>query len=549
MTSLSWPFRPPPAGRRVPERTPPSGNTANGRRERSIRRSLNVLTVVLVVLAAAMIGLSSVAFVRLTDAREALLGQVDPASLDANQLLLAYVDEETGVRGYLLSRNSTFLQPAISGYKNQLESAKLLHQDLRNIPQLWAQAKRAELAAQHWQNAWAEPAIKATASGNLSFTSPEAQAYGKELLDKARSDFTTLNHELALSRAQDGAALQNATTSLAITAFVGVGLPLVLAVALRLYVRRWVTRPLGSVASDARSVTEGDLSHPISAPEPKEIRELGLDIEEMRQRIVFELSEVSAARMELDEMNTALRRSNSELEQFAYVASHDLQEPLRKVTSFVQLLQERYEGQLDERADQYIAFAVDGARRMQQLISDLLSFSRVGRTTDRFEVVEMAECIALALDNLQAPISEVGARLQIPNVLPTVRGDRALLVSLWQNLIVNSLKFHGETPPEIRIAVRPADHGWEFALADNGIGIEPRFAEKIFVIFQRLHGRDRYPGTGIGLALCQKIVEFHGGQIWLDASYTGGARFCFTLPSVGEEEIRLDDGNRSTVHD
>jgi light-regulated signal transduction histidine kinase (bacteriophytochrome) len=300
--------------------------------------------------------------------------------------------------------------------------------------------------------------------------------------------------------------------------------------------RRWVTTPLTLVASDARTVTQGDLTHTISTPEPVEILELATDIEAMRERIVQELSQVEAARAQLDERNEDLRRSNQELEQFAYVASHDLQEPLRKVTSFVQLLQQRYEGQLDERADQYIEFAVDGARRMQQLISDLLAFSRVGRNTDRFEVLPMADCVTDALDNLEPAMVECTAQVDLGH-LPDVYGDRALLVSLWQNLIANSVKFHSEAAAAeivIDASLGRGEREWHFSIADNGIGIEPRFAEKIFLIFQRLHGRDAYPGTGIGLALCQKIVEFHGGRIWLDTTYGEGTRICFTLPVVGK---------------
>ncbi|HTU38376.1 MAG TPA: ATP-binding protein, partial [Acidimicrobiales bacterium] len=306
-------------------------------------------------------------------------------------------------------------------------------------------------------------------------------------------------------------------------------------VVMRILLKRWVVSPLALVSADARTVTDGDLAHEISAPEPVEILDLATDIEAMRQRIVQELQEVDAARLELHGRNEELRRSNQELEQFAYVASHDLQEPLRKVTSFVRLLQQRYEGQLDERADQYIGFAVDGASRMQQLISDLLAFSRVGRDTDRFEMLPMAECVQAAIDNLEPAIAECGASIEVGR-LPAAWGDRALLVSLWQNLVANSVKFHSDASPVVKIeAAREGEHEWRYSVSDNGIGIEPRFAEKIFVIFQRLHGRDSYPGTGIGLALCQKIVDFHGGRIWLDTTHQNGTRICFTLPVVGTE--------------
>ena len=346
-----------------------------------------------------------------------------------------------------------------------------------------------------------------------------------------------LNHQLALKRTQDGNNLTTATELLALVVGGGVVFLVGGLIVLRIILNRWVTTPLALVSSDARTVTSGDLGHTISAPEPVEILDLATDIEAMRQQIVEELREAEAARGELHERNEDLRRSNQELEQFAYVASHDLQEPLRKVTSFVQLLQQRYEGNLDERADQYIAFAVDGASRMQQLISDLLAFSRVGRDTDRFEVLPMADCLRGALDNLETAMAECSARVDVA-VLPDVWGDRALLISLWQNLIANSVKFHAEDAAAeilIDVVLSPDKQTWQFSIADNGIGIEPRFAEKIFLIFQRLHGRNSYPGTGIGLALCQKIVDFHGGRIWLDTTYRDGTRICFTFPVVGTE--------------
>jgi light-regulated signal transduction histidine kinase (bacteriophytochrome) len=173
---------------------------------------------------------------------------------------------------------------------------------------------------------------------------------------------------------------------------------------------------------------------------------------------------------------------------------------------------------------------------MQLLISDLLAFSRVGRDTDRFEVLPMLDCLRGALQNLEPSMTECDARVDVSH-LPDVWGDRALLISLWQNLVSNSVKFHTQGAPAemwIDAELEPGQHEWLFSIADNGIGIEPRFAEKIFIIFQRLHGRDSYPGTGIGLALCQKIVDFHGGRIWLDTSYHHGTRICFTLPVTAE---------------
>ena len=236
---------------------------------------------------------------------------------------------------------------------------------------------------------------------------------------------------------------------------------------------------------------------------------------------------------DLDAQAAELRRSNAELEQFAYVASHDLQEPLRKVASFCQLLEKRYRDKLDERGVKYIEFAVDGAKRMQILINDLLTFSRVGRASDVRVLVPLDEPLDAAATALSALIEETGAVIERPGPLPEVMGDPTLLGMLWQNLVGNAIKFRAaDRTPVIRItADGQPDGGWQIGVADNGIGVPAEFAEKIFIIFQRLHGRDAYPGTGIGLALCKRIVEQHGGEMFLDTTYSGGTRINFTLPA------------------
>ena len=237
---------------------------------------------------------------------------------------------------------------------------------------------------------------------------------------------------------------------------------------------------------------------------------------------------------DLDAQAVELRRSNAELEQFAYVASHDLQEPLRKVASFCQLLEKRYGDQLDERGLQYIAFAVDGAKRMQVLINDLLTFSRVGRSSELHERLSLDQPLDTALSTLSVAIEDADAVIERPEQMPEVIGDPTLLAMLWQNLIGNAIKFRapGRAPVvQITAAARP-DGSWEFAVTDNGIGIPPEFADKVFVIFQRLHGRGVYPGTGIGLALCKRIVEQHGGEMHLDTTYADGTRITFTLPAA-----------------
>lgn len=235
------------------------------------------------------------------------------------------------------------------------------------------------------------------------------------------------------------------------------------------------------------------------------------------------------AENDLQQTAAELRRSNAELEQFAYVASHDLQEPLRAVAGMVQLLQRRYQGQFDARADQYIEHAVDGSNRMQALINDLLTFSRVGTRANQFAPTQIASALHVALANLAVAIRESRARITHTD-LPTVWGDESQITQLLQNLIGNAIKFCGDQPPEIEIRAERLADSWRISVRDNGIGIDPQYFERIFVVFQRLHTRRAYPGTGIGLALCKKIVERHGGRLAVESAPGQGATFSFTIP-------------------
>jgi signal transduction histidine kinase len=235
------------------------------------------------------------------------------------------------------------------------------------------------------------------------------------------------------------------------------------------------------------------------------------------------------AQEELAQKVAELARSNAELEQFAYVASHDLQEPLRMIANYTQLLAERYRGKLDEQADKYIAYSVDGALRMQALIQDLLKFSRVGRAEIEPRTTDCRTVVEHALTNLQAAVLESRATVKWDS-LPVVMADPSQLTQVFQNLIANAIKFHGPKPPVIQIAAEKKDHEWVFTLSDNGIGIAAENWLDIFVIFRRLHTRDEYAGNGIGLSICKKIIERHGGQIWIEAQASPGCSFKFTLP-------------------
>jgi len=239
----------------------------------------------------------------------------------------------------------------------------------------------------------------------------------------------------------------------------------------------------------------------------------------------------------VQERTTELQRSNAELEQFAYVASHDLQEPLRKVVGYTQLLAKRYQSKLDADANELINYAVDGAKRMQQLIQDLLTYSRVGTLAEGMAPVNCEATLGQALHNLQVTIEETGS-VVTHDPLPTIPADAGQIVQLLQNLIGNAIKFHGDQQPRVHVGVLCTDQEWVFSVRDNGIGIDPQYADRIFRMFQRLHSQSAYSGTGIGLANCQKIVQHHGGRIWVESQPSQGAIFFWTIPKASRAALQ-----------
>jgi signal transduction histidine kinase len=472
---------------------------------------------------------------RLGEARTALADRIDPAIASAYQLEAALVSEETGVRGYLLGRDAAFLMPYRQG--RATEGRRLAELDRlvaeRDLPGLRADLAQVRGRARAWRMSFAEPAIARVRAGGPAPDSATVSG-GQAGFDRVRAAGDALQADLRAARARARERLSS-NAAIATAAVWGGSLLLLLCLALAAWgLRRQVIGPIGALAGCVRRVAGGEYDTAVRAQGAREIVDLGRDTDAMRARIVHELRELEQARAALDRQSEDLQRSNAELEQFAYVASHDLQEPLRKVASFCQMLERRYAGQLDERADQYIHFAVDGARRMQDLINDLLAFSRVGRIARPQEDVDLAELVERAKGNLAARIEETGATVQAGE-LPHVEGDPGLLSLVLQNLIGNALKFRGEAEPHVRVDAHRDGETWEIRVADNGIGIEPEYAERIFVIFQRLHTRAAYEGTGIGLAMCRKIVEYHGGRIWLDTDAPGpGTTFRFTLPAIPE---------------
>lgn len=271
-------------------------------------------------------------------------------------------------------------------------------------------------------------------------------------------------------------------------------------------------------------------------PTPFASIETGDEFHILNDRFHYLAREIASSQHALTNSNQALANSNQELEHFAYIASHDLQEPLRMVTSYLQLLVKRYHGKLDSDANEYIQFAVDGAKRMKILIESLLAYARLGTVKKSMISVNCQALCSNAIKNLQIVIQEKQAEIVINNSLPILLGDPAQLTELFQNLIANAIKFQGEKRPEVHVSASQKDAFWVFSVKDNGIGIDPRHFDRIFVIFQRLHTVQEYPGTGIGLSFCKKIVERHGGRIWIESELGKGTTFHFTLPSLMNED-------------
>jgi len=499
-----------------------------------------VAGVVLVLLAfsAAAVVAGAIALVSQHEARNRVVGVIDPAALAAQQLDNALVNQETGVRGYALSAQRSFLAPYTDGVAAEGSATAALRQATGQLPAPTASDLDAVITqAQYWRTRYAEPTISQVSRTGKPALSPDIVT-GKSDFDALRARVAALQADIAGARGSAVATL-NGTSDTLDAVFVAIALGLaVIVVALALGLRATVIRPLHRLAGQVRQVAGGDFSREVTVRGPLEVTSLAADVNTMRERILQELAASRSANEILQAHAAELQRSNAELEQFAYVASHDLQEPLRKVASFSQLLQRRYAGKLDARADQYIEYAVDGAKRMQALIDDLLAYSRVGRSAREPALVSSDAALTQARANLADQIEQTGATVETGH-LPLVLAELPLLIAVFQNLLSNSLKFSGGKQPRVVVTVRRDEPFWVFSFSDNGIGIEPDYAERIFVIFQRLNERSAYAGTGIGLSLTRKIIEYFGGRIWLDQAYSEGARFLFTLP-MPEETLAPD---------
>jgi len=529
-----------------PANSPPDGTgTRRARSDRAAARAVSArrwplsriigvaLLILLLFSVAAMVA-GGLALLSPRDNRERVVGTLSPAALQVQRLDTALVDQETGVRGYALSGQRDFLAPYTAGLADERNAIRALQAVSKQLPpSAAADLKSVAEQAHFWRTHYAQPTINQVSRAGKPVVSPEILT-GKADFDALRAKVGALQAEISGARTQAVAALNDSAAVLdGVFIAVAVGLAAIVLL-LALGLRAAVIRPVHRLAAEARQVAEGDFGHEVSlAGGPREVTDLAVDVNTMRERILDELAATRRANAVLQAHTAELERSNSELEQFAYVASHDLQEPLRKVASFTQLLQRRYAGQLDARADQYIEFAVDGAKRMQALINDLLQYSRVGRSAREPALVSSDAALTQARNNLATVMEETGATVETGH-LPLVLAELPLLTAVFQNLLSNALKFSGGKPPRVVITCTRDEPFWLFSFSDNGIGIGPEYAERIFVIFQRLHERSAYPGTGIGLAMTRKIIEYFGGRIWLDTSYTDGSRFLFTLPMPAE---------------
>lgn len=303
-------------------------------------------------------------------------------------------------------------------------------------------------------------------------------------------------------------------------------LMIVIGVVIAVLLSRLIVRPLRALTATATAITSGRRDVAFG-----NVLQRGDEAGELSRALALMMKEIGEREERLTLQANELTRSNQELAQFAYVASHDLQEPLRMVGSYLELLSRRYEGKLDDEAQEFIGFAVDGATRMKRLINDLLGYSRAGNAPLKLETMEARNLVDTVLAQLALHISETGADIQV-GALPKIRVDPIQFGRVFQNLIENALKYRSDRRPAVRIEAQPVDGELRFSVADNGIGIDPMFKDKIFEIFKRLHGRDRYSGTGIGLAVSKLVVERHGGRIWVEPAAGGGSVFYFTLPEA-----------------
>ncbi|MFC0007722.1 sensor histidine kinase [Micromonospora siamensis] len=509
-----------------------SSSTAGGGRRAALTTSrwLSIMMLAMTVLVLAGGGFGAGQLAHTAAVSNRLSDRIAPARTAVGRLDVGLLEQVAAVRGYVITGDAQLLRPYDEGLRTERATVTRVRGLLAGEPAALDELDAALALADRWRADFATRLIAQRRAGTSATALAPVVQRGRLAFDAARAALTLLESRLDRVQAAGRADLDRARARRDLFFVLLLAALLLSSVVIAVLVRTTVLRPLNRLGASVRQVAGGEFDHRLRPEGPADIARLTADVETMRQTVVDALMSSRRDRDALEQQAAELRRSNEDLEQFAYVASHDLQEPLRKVASFCQMLQRRYGDRLDDRARQYIGYAVDGATRMQDLINDLLAFSRIGRVYSDEREVHLAEVFAQARSNLSGAVAEADAEIEA-DPMPVVHGDPTLLTMLWQNLLGNAVKFRSpDRPPRVRVTVIEEAAGWSFAVADNGIGVDPRFADKIFLIFQRLHPRGTYDGTGIGLAICKKIVEYHGGTLHLDDAYADGARFVFTLP-------------------
>jgi signal transduction histidine kinase len=414
-----------------------------------------------------------------------------------DEVRIGMTDAETGERGYILTGEDSYLEPylhGLSAVNRSIEQVRKLTAD--NANQQHALDRLEPIIAMRLSELRERVEVRRKQGLTAGITAVREGA-GREYMDQIRAAVASMKSEeerlLTRRSAELTASSQRTRTILVLGELLGL-----------------------MFLGIAGAITHREMVQRRKAEE--EVRKVNADLER----------KVAERTAELAERAKDLERSNMELEQFAYVASHDLQEPLRTIASFTQLLAKRYADKLDDKAREFIGFAVDGSKRMQTLINDLLSFSRVGTQAKALTAVRCDAVLDTVLRNLNRAVEESGAVIT-RDALPLVLADEPQLGQLLQNLVGNAIKFRGDKRPQIHIGAERNGKGWKICVRDNGIGIAPEHYERIFIIFQRLHTKTQYAGTGIGLAICKKIVERHGGRLWIDPTPGGGSTFSFTI--------------------
>ena len=477
-----------------------------------------------------------------------LLGQASAYSTRSYQtlyqseaLLQSLLNMETGVRGFLVTGEEPFLDPYDQGRANFTAHLAKTRALMTNVPEQMVRLDELERQQEKWNETMLQPAIERRRGvQNLQEALATASLRANErkvAMDDMRNVILRIEKQENILLDARGAQVQQRRHTFESILWGGGLFSILLTGTLALFAAR--------AASQVAAAQEN-------------LENSNAQLTRAKAAVEAENEQRRAAEEKLESAVQDLQRSNAELEQFAYVASHDLQEPLRAVAGCVQVLQKRYGGKLDARADQFIEHAVDGAQRMQNLINDLLAYSRVGTHGKEFGEVSMEKTADYALRNLSERIKETGVEVS-RDALPDVWGDSGQLELVLQNLVSNALKFRGETDPQIhighemrRVQSAPDVNGksWlseqpqhVFSVRDNGLGIEPQYFERIFVMFQRLHTRTEFPGTGIGLAICKKIVERHGGVIGVQSVAGEGATFWFSVPVHAESDGAASSAN------